>query len=94
MEIYHGPSTGIDPAVVEAVISSSETVLASLDDAILYHRNTIKMENKNCKGMGIYFPDSRDKYLHNDMIHGYLYETMAFANEGWLDFLNAYWDAK
>lgn len=64
------------------------------DDAILYHRNTIKMENKQCKGMGIYFPDDRDKYLHNDWIHGYLYETMAFANEGWLDFLNAYWDAK
>ncbi len=84
--------TGIDSAVVEAVISSSETVLASLDDAILYHRNTEKMENKNCKGMGIYFPDDRDKYLHNNWIHGYLYETMAFANEGWLDFLNAYWD--
>jgi len=97
----------IDPAVVEAVVSSSETLLTSLDDAILYYRNVKAMEEKGCLGMGIYFPTSRDSYENNKMLYEYwlpehsspesdestdLYALMQFAQEGWLVFLYAYWD--
>jgi len=96
----------IDPAVVRAVVSSSETLLASLDDAILYCRNVNAMEKKGALGIGIYFPTSRESYENNKGLYAYwtpagyeslgdvnLYELMKFAQEGWLDFLNAYWDA-
>jgi len=91
----------IDPAVVKAVVSSSETLLTSLDDAILYCRNVKAMETKGCVGIGIFFPPSRDAYENNKWIYAgvYLcpkdaYPLMAFANQGWFDFLNAYWDLK
>jgi len=98
---------GIKPAVVEAVVSSSKTLLTSVDDAILYCRNVKAMEKKGCLGIGIYFPTSRDSYEHNKMLYGYwfptssesyetndLYGLMKFAKEGWLDFMFAYWAVK
>jgi len=95
----------IDPAVVKAVASSSEILLSSLSDAILYYRNIHAMDQKGCLGMGIYFPTSRESYENNKNLYGYwlpegskpnenidLYGLMKFAQEGWLDFMFAYWD--
>jgi len=82
---------GIAPSVVESVVLSSETLLKSLDDAILYHRSLEAMEKKGCLGIGIYFPTSYESYIHNPFIYGKLYPQMAFAEQGWLDFMFAYW---
>jgi len=83
----------IDPALVENVVLASENLLTSLNDAILYHRNTRTMDKKGCSGIGIYFPKSLDSYEQQKHLYGDLYPLMAFANEGWLDFLYAYWNA-
>jgi hypothetical protein len=81
----------IAPSVVESVVLSSEALLTSLDDAILYHRSLAAMEKKGCLGIAIYFPTSRESYIHNPFIYGKLYPKMAFAKQGWLDFMFAYW---
>ena len=95
-----------DKSLNPSVVSSSETVLASLSEAILYHRNTHAMDKKGCLGMGIYFPTSSESYENNKMLYEYwlpennsesyekidLYALMKFAQEGWLDFMIAYWD--
>ncbi len=82
----------IDQSVVASVISSSEAVLSSLSETIVYHKNTHVMEKARCYGIGIYFPTSRASYENNDHIYGSLYELMRFPHQGWLEFLNAYWD--
>jgi len=82
----------IDSAVVENVVSASENLWTSLNDAILYHRNTKAMDKKGCLGIGIYFPTSLDSYEHQKQLYGDLYPLMAFAHEGWLGFLYAYWN--
>jgi len=81
----------IDPLVVSAVVSSSERVLAGLSDLVVYHRNINTMENKGCHGMAIYFPTSLGSYENCKWIYGSVYDSMRFAQEGWLDFLHAYW---
>ena len=84
----------INPAAVTSVVSASGNAMTSLSDAILYCRSLYPMEKTGCLGMGIYFPSSRGSYEHCGMIHGECYEQMLFANEIWLDFLNAYWDVQ
>jgi len=81
----------IEPTVKNAVLSSSAALLTSLSNAIVYHRNTPAMEKAGCKGICVYFPTSQGSYQNNKNLYGSLYETMKFAGEGWLGFLNAYW---
>jgi len=80
----------IDLYAVASVVALSETLLRSLSEAILYHRNLHSMERAGCYGMGIYFPTSRETYQRNEEA----YEAMRFAWKGWTDFLNAYWVVK
>lgn len=82
--------SGIDPAMVASVVSSSETLLSSLSNAIVYHRSLDAMEKKGCFGLAIYFPTSQASYERDRQ----LYELMLFAEQGWPDFLTAYWEAQ
>ena len=83
---------GIRPDVVRAVVSYSKSLCNSLNAAILYHKSL--KEKIGYLGMGIFFPTSRDSYENDRHIYGDLYPLMAFAKEGWLDFLFAYWGVK
>jgi len=85
---------GINPVVVEAVVSTSGVLMTSLNDTIIYRRNVNAMEKKGCIGISIYFPTSQDSYENNKHLYGDLYPLMAFADEGWLDFMFAYWKVK
>jgi len=78
---------GTVPTIVASVVTSCETLLGSLSEAILYQRNLHSMERAGCLGMGIYFPTSSETYQRNKEA----YEAMRFAWEGWLNFLNTYW---
>ena len=84
----------VDPATVTSVVSASGSAMMSLSDAILYCRSLHPMEKTGCLGMGVYFPSSRGSYEHCGMIYGECYGQVLFANEIWLDFLNAYWDVQ
>ena len=78
-------------ATIGAETSSKEVkeacaaVLASLDAAVLKVHATISLQNMVC-GLGVQLPD------HSWEIPSY-YEKFAFASQGWLDFLKAYWAA-
>jgi hypothetical protein len=84
-------TNNIDKSVVSQVISSSGNLIASLSNAIVYCRNTPAMEKHDCLGMGVYFPTSQQSYINNKHLYGASYDTMRYAQEGWLSFLNLYW---
>lgn len=70
-----------------AVRSAGEAVLFSLSEAIVALGNSEPMNSAGAQGMGIWFPAS----YH--MMYGFAdYRIMAFAGQGWLDFLRAYWN--
>jgi hypothetical protein len=70
-----------------AVKSAGEAVLFSLSEAIVALGNSEPMESAGAQGMGIWFPAS----YH--MMYGFAdYRITAFAGQGWLDFLHAYWN--
>jgi hypothetical protein len=82
--------SAIDPAVVTLVIARSEALLSSLTNAIVYNRNVDAMNRKGCFGIAVYFPTSAATYQSDKQ----LYEQMKFAQQGWPDFFNAYWNAR
>jgi hypothetical protein len=41
-------------------------------------------------GVSVFFPGAAGSYAHNTFWRGSLYPTMQFAQDGWLDFLRAY----
>jgi len=82
--------SAVDPTVVALVVARSEVLLSSLSDAIVYNRNVDAMNTKGCLGMAVFFPTSQATYQNDKQ----LYEQMKFAQQGWPDFLNAYWAAR
>jgi len=82
--------SAVDPTVVALVVARSEALLSSLSDAIVYNRNVDAMNTKGCLGMAVFFPTSQATYQNDKQ----LYEQMKFAQQGWPDFLNAYWAAR
>jgi len=79
------------------VASCCEDLLQSLSEAIVYHRTLD--ESSGYEGMGIFFPMSAAMYENCQVYFGQwpvpqwseYYGEMLFADEIWLDFLNAYW---
>jgi hypothetical protein len=67
------------------VKEACEAVLASFDAAVLKVHATISLQNM-VYGLGVQLPN------HSWEIPSY-YEKFAFASQGWLDFLKAYWAA-
>ena len=45
-------------------------------------------------GLAVFFPGSEGSYDHNTWWRGSIYPSMSFAQDGWLDFLNAYFGGK
>ena len=42
-------------------------------------------------GLAVFFPGSYGSFVHNAAWRGSLYPTMQFAEDGWMDFLHAFW---
>jgi hypothetical protein len=45
-------------------------------------------------GIAVFFPGAEGSYNHNSSLHGSLYPTMQFAQDGWLAFLDSYFGGK
>ena len=81
------------------IASSCEDVLQSISEAVVYHRTLD--ERSGYEGMGIFFPMSLAMYENCQVYYGQwpvpqwseYYGQMLFADEMWLDFLNAYWNS-
>lgn len=74
-----------------AIKEASLAVLTSLDRAVLGVGTTMVTETLPFEGMGIFFPPSSNAFEHHLPTALALYETFAFAQDGWLDFLETYW---
>jgi hypothetical protein len=80
-----------------AVVSACDSVMMSLSDAIVYYRSS--EERSGFEGVGVLFPRSLSMYENCQVNSGMwpmpqwpeYYGQMLFADEIWLDFLNAYW---
>ena len=83
--------TGIEPAVVSSVVNAAETALAKIPETVLYVRSLQAMDKHGVCGISVFFPTSRDSFANNKNLYGVFYDVMAFARDGWLDFLYAYW---
>jgi hypothetical protein len=42
-------------------------------------------------GIGVFFPSSASSMLSNWNLYGSLYTDLMFPQDGWMDFLNAFW---
>jgi len=42
-------------------------------------------------GIGVFFPSSAKSMMNNWNLYGHLYPELTFAQDGWLDFLTAFW---
>jgi len=42
-------------------------------------------------GIGVFFPSSASSMMNNWNLYGNLYPELMFAQEGWLEFLTAFW---
>jgi len=84
---YIGESDQVSSDIKQASLS----VLNSLSNAVLGVGTTMVTERMPFEGMGIFFPPSSNAFEHRLATAFVLYEKFAFAQEGWLDFLKAYW---
>jgi hypothetical protein len=67
--------------------SSCNVLLSSLTQAIIALGNTKPMESAGARGMGIWFPPS-----YHSAYGSSIYAETKFATQGWLEFLQAYWN--
>jgi hypothetical protein len=74
-----------EKTISKEVKDACAAVLADFDAAVLKVHATISLQNMVC-GLGITLPN------HSWEMSSY-YENFAFAGQGWLDFLKAYWAA-
>ncbi len=76
----------------ELAVQTSE-LLASIEAAIPYVGLSQPADVWDPEGMSIYFPSADGSYKHNTFWRGSIYPTMQFAQDGWLDFLESYWNS-
>ncbi len=81
---------GADPALGPAL----DRVLAALDAAVPYVRNTHPLEVKGASGIAVFFPGSRGSFENNVFWQGGDYLQTQFPYEGWLEMLEAYWGGR
>ena len=68
-------------------------LLASIEAAIPYVGLSQPADVWDPEGMSVYFPSADGSYKHNTFWRGAIYPTMQFAQDGWLDFLESYWNS-
>lgn len=65
-------------------------LLTAMEDAVPFVGAGYPAEVWDPNGVSVFFPPSKGSMKHNVFWGGALYPTMQFAQDGWLDFLNAY----
>lgn len=68
-------------------------LLAAIESAIPYVGLSQPADVWDPEGMSIYFPSADGSYKHNTFWRGALYPNMQFAQDGWLEFLDCYWNS-
>jgi hypothetical protein len=83
--IYAGAPAGSDLKV------EAGELLAAIEDAVPYVSASQPADVWDPEGLSVYFPPADGSFKHNVFWRGSLYPTMQFAQDGWLDFLNAFY---
>jgi len=78
------------PAGSSVKIQTQE-LLEAIEEAIPYVGASWPAEVWDPEGISVFFPSSAGSMKHNTLWRGELYMTMQFAQDGWLDFLTAYY---
>jgi len=91
------------PTIFEVIYSRADTgsdlqiqtgeLLASIEAAIPYVSASQPADVWDPEGMSVYFPSADGSYKHNTWWRGSLYPNMQFAQDGWIDFLDSYWNS-
>jgi len=101
----HGWEATVDMATVFEVIyagapegselkAEAEELMDAFAEAIPYNGLGSPADVWHPWGLSVFFPPSAGSYRHNVWWHGSIYPTLAFAQDGWLDFLGAFWGKK
>ncbi len=83
--IYAGAPSGSDLKL------QTGELLSAIEDAVPYVGSASPAYVWDPEGISIFFPCADGSYKHNTWWRGSLYPTMQFAQDGWLEFLNAYY---
>jgi len=70
--------------------TQSGELLDAIGEAVPYVGVSASGYSWDFGGIAVFFPGARASYLHNTNWRGPLYPTMRFAQDGWLEFLDAY----
>lgn len=68
-------------------------LLTAIETAVPYVGSSQPADVWDPEGMSVFFPSADGSYKHNTFWRGSLYPTMQFAQDGWLDFLDAHWNS-
>ncbi|OGS42169.1 MAG: hypothetical protein A3K67_01315 [Euryarchaeota archaeon RBG_16_62_10] len=71
--------------------AEAQELLDAIEVAVPYVGNAWPAEVWDPEGLSVFFPSADGSYKHNTWWRGSLYPTMQFAQDGWLDFLTAYY---
>jgi hypothetical protein len=66
-------------------------LLEAIADAVPYIGTSSPGYVWNFGGLGVFFPSSASSMLSNWNLYGSLYMDLMFPQDGWMDFLNAFW---
>lgn len=88
------------PTVFEVLYSMAPTgsdlkmevgeLLLAIEEVVPYVGAAYPAEVWDPEGISVFFPPSHGSLKHNVFWGGSMYPTMQFAQDGWMDFLNAY----
>jgi hypothetical protein len=91
------------PTIFEVVYSRADPgselqvqtgeLLAAIEIAVPYVSASQPADVWDPEGLSVFFPSADGSYKHNTFWRGSLYPTMQFAQDGWIDFLAAYYSA-
>jgi hypothetical protein len=84
-DIYAGA-----PKKSELRVQTGE-LLDAIAAAVLYIGTSTPGYVWDFGGLGVFFPSSYSSMLNNWNLYGSLYPDLMFPQDGWMDFLNAFW---
>jgi len=82
--VYDGAPSGSE------LQTQTGELMAAIDEAVPYIGASSPGYVWDFGGIAVFFPGAEGSYNHNTFWRGSLYPTMTFAQDGWLEFLDAY----
>lgn len=86
--VYERSSSGSD------LMTETRELLSAIEDMIVLVGSAWPAEVWDPEGISVFFPPAHGSYKHNTFWRGSLYPSMAFAQDGWLELLEAYYAAR